>query len=122
MINKDDKTEKITYTELSKRVGDMVLMNTISSADNTLYDNVENGFYYDCVCGEEDCNIWGELEHEKTDTEVYQYYAISKNSAEYLKRNTDEIVFYSELLDIYFWGITHLGTSWDDVKTEIKAL
>ena len=32
---------------------------------------------------------------------------------------TDEIVYYNEELDMYVWGITHYGTSWDYVLTDI---
>ena len=35
-------------------------------------------------------------------------------------RETNEIVFYSEDLDMYLWGVTHYGTSWDYVLTDIK--
>ena len=29
--------------------------------------------------------------------------------------HTDEPVFHDEELDLYVWGITHFGTSWDYV-------
>ena len=32
-----------------------------------------------------------------------------------------EIVYYSEELDLYIWGVTHYGTSWDYVLTDIKC-
>jgi hypothetical protein len=31
-------------------------------------------------------------------------------------------VFYNEKLDIYVWGITHFGTAWDYVLTDIKIV
>lgn len=52
--------------------------------------------------------------------DVYQYYIISGYGAEILKRYTDEIIWYIEPLDMYIWGVTHFGTSWDYVLTEIK--
>lgn len=52
--------------------------------------------------------------------EIYQYYIISYNGAEILKEWTDEIVFYNEELDMYVWGVTHWGTGWDYVLTDIK--
>lgn len=30
--------------------------------------------------------------------------------------------FYSETLDVYLWGITHFGTSWDYVLTDVKLV
>ena len=52
--------------------------------------------------------------------EIYQYYIIDDNLAEILKEWTDEIVYYIDYLDIYVWGVTHCGTSWDYVLTNIK--
>ena len=52
--------------------------------------------------------------------EIFQYFIISDNGAEILKDYTDEIVFYNETLDMYVWGVTHWGTSWDYVLTDIK--
>lgn len=52
--------------------------------------------------------------------EVFQYYIISEAGAEILKEWTDEIVWYNEELDLYVWGVTHYGTSWDYVLTDIK--
>ena len=52
--------------------------------------------------------------------EIFQYYIISDNGAEILKDYTNEIVFYNEALDMYVWGVTHWGTSWDYVLTDIK--
>lgn len=52
--------------------------------------------------------------------EIFQYYIISDNLASILQELTNEIVYYIEALDIYIWGITHWGTSWDYVLTNIK--
>ena len=52
--------------------------------------------------------------------EIFQYYIISDNGAGILKDYTDEIVFYNEALDMYVWGVTHYGTSWSYVLTDIK--
>ena len=61
-----------------------------------------------------------ELEYEQeNDAEIFQYYIISDAGAEILKDYTDEIVFYNRVLDMYVWGVTHWGTSWDYVLTNI---
>lgn len=53
------------------------------------------------------------------DSEVFQYFIISKSGAEILEMWTDDPVFYNEELDMYVWGVTHWGTSWDYVLTDI---
>ena len=52
--------------------------------------------------------------------EVFQWYIIDDNGAEICKE-FDEIVYYNETLDIYLWGVTHWGTSWDYVMTSIPC-
>lgn len=53
--------------------------------------------------------------------EIFQYYIIDENGAEILKDYTDEIVMYNAELDMYVWGVTHWGTSWDYVLTDIPC-
>jgi hypothetical protein len=52
--------------------------------------------------------------------EVYQYYIIDGNGEDVLKTWTDELVYYIPCLDMCVWGVTHYGTSWDYVLTDIK--
>lgn len=52
--------------------------------------------------------------------EIFQCYIISESGAEILKTWTEEIVYYNEELNMYVWGVTHFGTSWDYVLTDIK--
>lgn len=64
-----------------------------------------------------------ELEEEEENSynqDIYQYYIVSDNGAEILKE-INEIVFYNEELDMYIWGVTHYGTSWKYVLTDIKC-
>lgn len=65
-------------------------------------------------------NAISELEEQMEERTVYQYYIISGNGAEILRYWTDEIVYYSYKLDMYVWGVTHVGTSWDYVLTDIE--
>lgn len=53
--------------------------------------------------------------------EVFQWYIVSNSGAELLQSWTDEILCYHEELDIYLWGVTHWGTSWDYVLTDIRC-
>ena len=62
-----------------------------------------------------------ELENEQDyPPEIFQYFIIDSRGAEILEDYTDEIVFYNNDLDMYVWGVTHWGTSWDYVLTDIK--
>lgn len=56
----------------------------------------------------------------ETEPDIFQYYIISDSGANILESMTDEIVFYNETLDMYVWGVTHWGTGWDYVLTNIK--
>ena len=71
--------------------------------------------YWECVNGSD--------YDEETDetTEVFQFYIISVTGANILTECTDEIVWYNEELDMYVWGVTHWGTSWDYVLTDIPV-
>lgn len=53
-------------------------------------------------------------------SEIYQYYIISDKAYEILSELTNELVFYNEKLDMYVWGVTNFGTSWEYVLTDIK--
>lgn len=61
-----------------------------------------------------------ELEEPQYD-EVFQYFIIDGNGVDILEHWTDEIVWYNDTLDLYVWGVTHYGTSWDYVLTDIKC-
>lgn len=64
-----------------------------------------------------------ELEEEQDNSynaEIFQYYIVSDSGAKLLEE-INEIVFYNEELDMYVWGVTHWGTSWDYVLTDIKC-
>lgn len=62
-----------------------------------------------------------ELEEEQDYyPDIFQYYIVDYSGAEILKE-CNEIVFYNEELDMYVWGVTHWGTSWDYVLTDIKC-
>lgn len=64
--------------------------------------------------------VSGEDYNEESDTyaEIYQYYIVDEQGAEILQE-VGEIVYYNEALDLYIWGVTHYGTAWDYVLTNI---
>lgn len=60
-----------------------------------------------------------ELEREQDEPgEVFQWYIVSDPGSRILEE-AGEIVYYNEYLDMYLWGVTHWGTSWDYVLTNI---
>lgn len=62
-----------------------------------------------------------ELEREQdNEPEVFQWFIIDDWGARLLQQETNEIVYYNETLDMYLWGVTHYGTSWEYVLTSIK--
>ena len=63
---------------------------------------------------------WSDDDGNEYYNEIFQYYIIDGNGADLLQRWTDEIVYYLPALDMYVWGVTHYGTSWDYVLTDIK--
>jgi hypothetical protein len=101
----------IDYRTLAKSF-DAVLNNDITklfyAEINGEYNEPEiiNGFDYD----EEDDNY----------IDIFQYFIISESGAQILQDYTNEIVYYLPALDMYVWGVTHFGTSWDYVLTDIK--
>jgi hypothetical protein len=97
----------LDYYTLSEIVGECILNNNIF-----MYAGYEN---WELESGEEE-DEYGDY------YEVYQYYIITDGGARMLKEFTDEIVYYHEELDMYLWGITHFGTSWDYVLTDIKLI
>ena len=54
-------------------------------------------------------------------TEVYQWFIVSDNGAQMIQDYTDEILYYHEELNVYLWGVTHFGTSWDYVLMDIPC-
>lgn len=98
----------LDYLTLARLVGHRILNNTITS---DLY--IED---WELVNGE-DYNV-----EEEAFYDVYQFYMISEAGYRVLSELTDEIVYYNDRLDIYVWGITHFGTSWDYVLTDVKLV
>lgn len=90
----------LDYNTLAKIVGDCILNNTIRA--ETMED-------WEIIAGE-----FREM--------VFQDYIISEKGYEFLEEYTDELVFYNEKLDLYIWAVTHFGTSWDYVLTDIKLV
>lgn len=91
----------LDYLTLAEMVGARILNNGI------IYETDPE--YWDLISGD-------------YDEEIFQYYIISEMGATILTELTDECVYYNEKLDMYIWGITHFGTSWDYVLTDVKII
>lgn len=106
------QNNRIDYATLAKTF-DAVLNNDIIAKTQEIG-------YWECVNGLECYQV--EDEHGVVSDEFYdifQYYIISQSGYETLQQFTDEIVYYNNELDMYVWGVTHCGTSWDYVLTDI---
>lgn len=97
----------LDYLTLSKIVGDMVLANYMMQYMGSLGWELESG---------------GDVDEDGEYYDIYQYYIITEAGAKFLEEFTGEIVYYHEEMDMYVWGITHFGTSWDYVLTDIKLV
>lgn len=64
-----------------------------------------------------------ENEEEKIikEPEIFQWYIVSDSGAQIIQDYTNEILYYHDELDIYLWGVTHWGTGWDYVLTDIPC-
>lgn len=84
--------------------------------NNNIFDmgwNIGNGWE----------SVNGSMYDEETgeEQEVFQWFIVSDNGAQMIQDYTDEILYYHEKLDIYLWGVTHWGTSWDYVLMDIPC-
>ena len=120
----------VDYATLAKAFDAVLNNNIISATDGIGYWEIENGgyFFYENADGEritetefEELTEEQQTEYEEISLEIYQYYIISAAGARILSDYTDEIIFYNAKLDMYVWGVTHFGTSWDYVLTDIKC-
>lgn len=105
-----DNSEEIE--ELEEKISDLECEQPSILEDNEKYLEIQNEI-------DELQERIDELENE-TEPEIFQYFIISEQGANILKEWTDEIVYYNETLDIYVWGVTHWGTSWNYVLTDIQ--
>ena len=121
----DNDGNRYTYDEKEERIEELETKireyeDTINEVMERDEDYEENHVYI--AMNENISRIDEEIEalEDTHYEEIFQYFIISHNGAEILKDYTDEIIFYNESLDMYVWGVTHWGTSWDYVLTDIK--
>ena len=106
-INEKDLTSyelennRLSYKNLFYNDDSLILCNNIANDYEEL--ELQSGFDYD------------------EDADIYQYYIINDDLAKRLIE-IDEIVYYHNRLDIYVLGVTHWGTSWGYVLTDLKLV
>lgn len=102
---------RLDYGTLSAKMN-MVLNNYIMS-------ETENaGFEWELIGYPEtidEDDLWDAISNS-----VYQIYIIDKNDAEILI-DIGEFVWYCDALDMYLWGVTHFGTNWNYVLTDVPC-
>ena len=94
---------------------------TLSKAfDAVLVNDITKLFFVD-INGEfnEPEQVNGFVDNSDEISEIFQYFVISSYGAQILQELTDEIVYYLPAIDCYVWGVTHWGTGWDYVLTDI---
>lgn len=111
-----DNSEKIEELQEQKEELDYKLNDLLEEGNEKEANKIRQEIYD----VEEQIEILQEEENNSYNTDIFQYYIISSQGAEILKE-INEIVFYNEELDIYVWGVTHWGTAWDYVLTDIKC-
>lgn len=112
---------KISFKRLvNKLFTDLILCNDITK----LFYNEIGGKY----C-EPEFEIGTDYDEEnETQIDVYQYFVVDFESWKYdniLKKYSEQlgkefILYYIDELDLYILGVTHLGTGWDYVLTDIE--
>ena len=84
------------------------------------FDAVLNNYIYEATFDDWELESGCDYDEENECYEdIFQYYIVDDQGANILKE-VGEIVYYNKKLDMYLWGVTHYGTSWDYVLTDIK--
>ena len=120
----DGKKIRCNYSQLFRDDDVLLLCNNIREVDDSIFDNVEGGelYWYEDEDGneltEEEVEERGWENVNQIDHDIYQYYLIDNMLAHSLINHTDNIVMYSDKLDLYVLGVTHCGTSWSYVAED----
>lgn len=114
----DTDGKQYTYEEAQERIEEL----------NTEIDELSERITADST-EEEDAATSAEIDERRADIEaledakyydVFQWFIVDGNGADILQE-AGEIVYYNDVLDLYLWGVTHYGTSWDYVLTNIRC-
>jgi len=92
---------------------------TFAKAFDAVMNNDIISKTYDIGYWEQENGFLDNSEEEESQLEIFQYFIVSNNGAEIIKQYTNDPLFYNEELDMYVWGVTHCGKSWNYVLTDI---
>ena len=111
MINDEAEAKYITYGELTQKVGTMLLCNEI---DERYRNFIDTKYKHSNEISQEEINLL---------LNTYQWYIITNEAAEYLQKETDELVYYDKELNVYAWGIAtgDMNTDWRNEPSTVKA-
>ena len=113
----------LDYRALANIVGDLILNNDVWTATEPEdWELVSGEYCYGIDIDGNECDPFSDECYDISYYDAYQHYIISESGYNFLKEYTDEIVYYNNELNIYLWAITHYGTSWDYVLTNIKLV
>lgn len=108
-----EETDRETYEELKEKYEDEqsdLLFDDDWGEDNPRAEKLEKRY-------DELTELLDQF--EEIEDEVFQWFLVGESALWYLKK-MGELVFYSDLLGCYVWGVKHWGTSWDYVMTSLK--
>lgn len=99
--------------EIDERIDELEeKLSEIEDTDSKEFEDIEaelNGLY----------DEKSDLQREEDEPpDVFQWYIVDDT---YWLKQGNEIVYYYESLDIYVWGVTHCGTAWSYVLTDIPC-
>lgn len=121
--NQDERDEKVEELEERLEKLERELENIEErqgeTEDDAVYDELQRDYEGTEKAIDEIQEDIDALEDAR-ESEVYQWFIIDKNGAD-ICQEANEIVYYNETLDLYLWGVTHWGTSWDYVLTDIRC-
>lgn len=115
-----DNTEKME--ELQEQIDNIMYdISEMIEADESFEDGEEHLAMVNKMEElQEEINELEEEQENSYNAEIFQYFIVDADGARILEE-INEIVFYNDELDMYVWGVTHWGTSWDYVLTDIKC-
>ena len=92
--------------------GERVSMETLGKAANGVLNNeiIEKtsmyGIQWELING-----------NEEDSCDVCQWYIISEDAAKLIiQKDKEQVIFYSDALDMYVWGVMTYGAPWEDVE------
>lgn len=112
-INNEDEIEEINE-RLSDIEDEMISLINEDKEETEEYKNLESE---QAELEEKKEELENEMDYEP---EIYQWYIVSDQGADILKE-INEIVYYNSELNMYLWGVTHWGTSWNYVLTDVPC-